>query len=220
MKCNFQERPWSEETQRCAGAVALVDGVRIKQVWFADEEEGVVKSYDIHQDGSRLRAVDSVCRGSFPPEMEIEMPDRGVVSRTFRGVVKILLAPEARASQMAEALRCPRCGRPAIQGSFCVCIPQEEVDQRRSRLQDLMEGKMIATVVVEKVANTRYPIEVPAESATQDDSPEQVHFAQEVVCVEPLGARRRILLTYQVTDPAQLDEFRPGDVLTITLDRR
>jgi hypothetical protein len=70
-------------------------------------------------------------------------------------------------------------------------------------------------VIVEKVANTRHAIE--ADALTQDDKPTRA-LMQEVTCVQPSRMGGRIMLVFEITDPADVDKYKPGETYNLSLE--
>jgi hypothetical protein len=70
----------------------FVDGQQIPHAWYADDEAGIVRTYDIEPD----QTVCAIASDSLTTEQlerglleEWDMPDRGPVSRTIRGKVEL-----------------------------------------------------------------------------------------------------------------------------------
>ncbi len=73
-------------------------------------------------------------------------------------------------------------------------------------------------VVVEKVSNTRFRIE-PA-NPTHDDDPNAVAYMQEIVCSSLPGADQKVHLVFQIVEPSEVDSFKPGELIEITLTKK
>jgi len=75
------------------GGKCLVDGEEIKNVWFADTEMGIVRTYDVLHDGSLATATAKgpgcLWHPSDFPGREVECPWDGALSETLRGRVQI-----------------------------------------------------------------------------------------------------------------------------------
>ena len=80
------------------GGTCFVDYREIKNVWFADTEMGIVRTYDVLHDGSVATAtasrpceIDNRCEylPSDFPGREVECPRYGALSETLRGRVQI-----------------------------------------------------------------------------------------------------------------------------------
>lgn len=69
-----------------------VDGVEVKQCWYADAAAGIAKTYDVLRDGTP-----HTVRRDFPefwskedfPGRDVDCPLDGVLSETLRGKVEI-----------------------------------------------------------------------------------------------------------------------------------
>ena len=98
MIINFQETPYSVTTQACADAQregkqwkCFVDGVEIKQVWYANTETGVVKTYDVLRDDRVYASSDAeaIAKALLQPSVELEILHDSALSETLRGRVEI-----------------------------------------------------------------------------------------------------------------------------------
>lgn len=76
------------------GGTCLLDGREIKQVWFADTEAGIVRTYDVLGDGKVHRGGREFLTRDFPGR-DVGSPVDGVLSETLRGKVELFAAAEA-----------------------------------------------------------------------------------------------------------------------------
>ena len=98
MIINFQEDPLSATTKECVDAAVnrkpwtcFVDGVEIKQVWYANTETGVVKTYDVLRDDRVYASSDAeaIAKALLQPSVELEILRDSALSETLRGRVEI-----------------------------------------------------------------------------------------------------------------------------------
>lgn len=86
---NLFDPPEIKESEH---GVCLLDGKEIKQVWYADTEAGIVKTYDVLGDGvphAVRRGYVAAHEVSDFPGREIDAPLDGVLSETLHGKVEI-----------------------------------------------------------------------------------------------------------------------------------
>lgn len=73
------------------GDVIIVNGVPLRGVCYVDTKKGIVKTFDIKQDGEYYMGGGWFDRSLFPQEWEIENSgSEEVVKRVFRGKVEII----------------------------------------------------------------------------------------------------------------------------------
>ena len=101
MKINYQEKPYSDETQAFSQAITdghpyhcFVDGKEIALVWYADTEAGIVKTYDVLRDGKVYMTSDIKALAALDIRVKrfhgkIELPEGGIMSETLRGKVEL-----------------------------------------------------------------------------------------------------------------------------------
>jgi hypothetical protein len=81
-------------TRAAMGGSCFVDGREIKQVWYADTEAGIVKTYDVLGDG-KAHPGREFAPADFPGR-EVDAPLDGVLSETLRGKVELFAGVESR----------------------------------------------------------------------------------------------------------------------------
>ncbi len=97
MRFNFRDGEFPEGFAKFHKAKCLVDGVEIKQVWYADTEVGVVKSYDVLGDGKPYATRDPLIQALMLDGKVVEgiepwdLPFDGVASKTVRGKIEFVI---------------------------------------------------------------------------------------------------------------------------------
>lgn len=82
------------------GNKVTLDGRTIEQVWYADTESGILKTYDVFRDGKprttshgfrypHTKPLGDVYSPDDFPGREVDCPPDGVLSETLRGKVEI-----------------------------------------------------------------------------------------------------------------------------------
>ena len=81
------ERFQPPEVGESCGGMVTVGGKEVKQAWYGDTSEGIVRSYAVLPDG-KARATRDLTPDDFPGR-EVECPINGVLSEVLRGNVRI-----------------------------------------------------------------------------------------------------------------------------------
>jgi hypothetical protein len=97
MILDFRIHPTTPECARYIGGVCLVDGVRVRNVFYADSEQGIVKTYDVANDGNvhtsgQIKELFADNDGLLPPDVEVE--PSGALYKTVTGRVEFFTVHE------------------------------------------------------------------------------------------------------------------------------
>lgn len=95
----------SDLIDQIVGGKVLVDGVEIQQVWFADTEAGMAKSYDVFKGGgarAKRRGDGTSYQATDFPDREVDCPEDGVVSETLRGKVELFACQKSKNAPSVE----------------------------------------------------------------------------------------------------------------------
>lgn len=84
----------SEETKAMQNGRVTVDGEEIHQVFYADTEAGIVKTFDVFRNFKptavrRSADMDDIWVAGDFPGREVDAPPDGVLSETLRGRVEL-----------------------------------------------------------------------------------------------------------------------------------
>ncbi len=115
MRFDFQAKTShpSDLLSHVIGGKCFVDGRQIAQVWFADTETGVVKTYDVFGDGKARATCGGYSAIDKPfgdvlytpadfPGREVECPLDGAVSEMLRGKVELIESADGPARRPAH----------------------------------------------------------------------------------------------------------------------